>query len=84
MRAIFDPGEGWAQYQKTADNSLWWAKRSSTSTTGYYDNAGTETSVSCQAGDWFLTTDPMPAEGVALTNLTTTTDADLKASYTPQ
>jgi hypothetical protein len=83
MRAIFDPGEGWAQYQKTADNSLWWAKRAATSTTGYYDNAGTPTPVNCQAGDWLITPDPLPGEGVMLTSLATETDANIKANYTP-
>lgn len=79
-----DPVAGWKAFTKNADSTVWWAKRAPTSLTAYYDNAGIETAVSCQAGDWLITSDPMPAEGVALTNLTTTTDADLKASYTPQ
>jgi hypothetical protein len=78
-----DTGSGWAQYKKTADNSLWWGKQAATSTTGYYDNAGAETAMACQAGDWFLTTDPLPAEGVMLTSLATETDANIKANYTP-
>lgn len=76
-------GPGWQQFAKTSDSSLWWGKQASSPTTGYYDNAGVETAVPCQAGDWFLTSDPLPAEGVMPTNLTTTTDADLKAGYTP-
>jgi hypothetical protein len=82
MVEYVDPA-GWLQLTKVADATLWWAKPVATTTTGYYDNAGTETAVICRAGDWFLTADPLPAEGVMLTNLTTATDADIKANYTP-
>jgi hypothetical protein len=85
MRAIFDPGEGWAQYQKTSDLTLWWAKRAPIALIATYDAGGGEAEVTAAAGDWFLTTDPLPAgDGAVLTNLITDTDANLKSLYTPQ
>jgi hypothetical protein len=78
-----DPVAGWRAFTKTADATTWWAKRCATATTGYYDNAGTPTPVPCQAGDWLITPDPLPGEGVMLTSLASETDANIKANYTP-
>lgn len=74
------PEPGLHQYRKNSDSTLWWAQQASVLTTWTYGDPSTD--VVAESGDWFLTPDPLPTEGVDFTSIVVTTTSDIRTNYT--